>query len=207
MISRHTPEYCKDFTKIENYSQAVLDVSQIWHCHHRRETHYLKNGKWVRREFDLAAEQLKKEGVYYDVSPSELIFLTEYEHKSLHKTSKGKQLSEETKAKISESTKIAMQDPAIKEKCAASMRGKHHSEETKKKMSDAAKGKPKSEEMKKNLSAAKKGKSTWIKGKTLSENQKKNVCSARKRASLLYKEYKANGGTLRWNDWQKLKLF
>lgn len=93
--------YCRDVAKIENYSKAVLDTSQIWHCHHRRETHYLKNGKWIRREFDLTAEQLVSEGVYYDVPPSELIFLTQTQHKSLHKTTKGKQLSEETKEKIS----------------------------------------------------------------------------------------------------------
>lgn len=90
--------FCKDVTRVENYSRAVLDTSQIWECHHRRETHYLKDGKWVRRDEDLTVEQLKEEGVYYNVPPSELIFLTPTEHKSLH--NKGKKLSEEHKRKV-----------------------------------------------------------------------------------------------------------
>ena len=45
--------YCKNVTMIENYSKAVLDTTQIWECHHRCETHYLKNGKWVRREQEI----------------------------------------------------------------------------------------------------------------------------------------------------------
>lgn len=208
MISKNVAKYCKDFTKIENYSRAVLDTTQTWECHHKMETHYLKNDKWIERDECISIEKLIEDNLYYNRPPEELIFLTETDHKSLHMKNRAVgPLSEETKRKISETNKIVMQDPVIKAKCGASMRGKHHSEETKKRMSDASKGKPKSEEMKKNLSAAKKGKSTWIKGKTLSDEQKKNMVSVRKRASLLYKEYKASGGTLGWNDWQKLKLF
>lgn len=98
MIRKDVDVYCKDFTKIENYSQAVLDTSQMWDCHHRRETHYLKNGEWVRRDEDLTAEQLVAEGVYYNVPPSELIFLTKADHSSLHR--KGMKLSEEHKRKV-----------------------------------------------------------------------------------------------------------
>lgn len=84
--------FCIDFTKIENYSKAALDSTQVWECHHRLETHYKKGGKWVRRDEDLTPEQLKAEGMYYDVSPEELIFLTHEEHfnpKLWHKKPEG----------------------------------------------------------------------------------------------------------------------
>ena len=76
--------FCKDFTKIENYSQAVLDTTQTWDCHHRLETHYLKNGKWISRDKELTAEQLIEDGKYFDVPPEELIFLTRTEHNAIH---------------------------------------------------------------------------------------------------------------------------
>ena len=31
---------CEDISLIENYIEAVSDDSQVWHCHHRLETHY-----------------------------------------------------------------------------------------------------------------------------------------------------------------------
>lgn len=32
MISiRHTKEYCKDYTKIENYEKAVNDQNEMWY--------------------------------------------------------------------------------------------------------------------------------------------------------------------------------
>ena len=80
--------FCKDVTKIENYSKAVLDTTQIWDCHHRLETHYLKDGKWIRRDEDLTYQQLIDEGVYFDVPPSEQIFLTRVEPNSLHNRGK-----------------------------------------------------------------------------------------------------------------------
>ena len=95
--------YCKDITKIENYSKAVLDTTQTWECHHRLETHYLEKGKWVRREQEVSVEQLIEDGKYFDVPPEELIFLTHAEHSSLHK--EGKNLSEEHKRKISKTLK------------------------------------------------------------------------------------------------------
>lgn len=76
--------YCRAVTKIENYGRAVLDTTQIWDCHHRLETHFLRNGKWIRRDEDLTAEQLIEDGKYFDVPPEELIFLTRAEHRTLH---------------------------------------------------------------------------------------------------------------------------
>lgn len=122
--------FCQDFTKIENYSQAVLDTSQTWDCHHRLETHYLQNGKWIERKKHLTREQLIAEGTYYDVPPSDLIFLTRSEHMKVHHYNKGLKLSDETKEKISIAKKG--QIPWIK--------GKKHSKETKKIISDKIRG-------------------------------------------------------------------
>lgn len=87
MIRKDVNAYCKDFTKIENYSKAVLDTTQVWDVHHRLETHYLKNGKWISRDEELLTEQLIEEGVYFDRPPEELIFLTRSEHKKYHQLS------------------------------------------------------------------------------------------------------------------------
>ena len=90
----------------------------------------------------------------------------------------------------------------------------------KKLISDALKCKPKSEESKRKMSEAKKGKklpkftdehkikiSEAMKGHIVSEESrernrlshlgKNNTCN------VAYKDYKANGGTLSWNEFQK----
>lgn len=101
--------FCRDVTKIENYSKAVLDTSQIWECHHRLETHYLERGKWVRREQEVSMKQLIEDGKYFDVPPEELIFLTHEEHfnpELWHKVwNSDKEWSEESKQKMSEAHK------------------------------------------------------------------------------------------------------
>ena len=66
---------------------------------------------------------------------SHLIFLTKSEHMILH----GKNISDETRRKRSES-----------------YRGRHHSEETKKKISESRMGKPRSEETKRKISESRK---------------------------------------------------
>ena len=78
--------FCKDFTKIENYSKAILDTTQVWDCHHRLETHYKKGGKWIERNKDeqITKEQLIKDELYYNVEPCMLIFIRQDEHRRLH---------------------------------------------------------------------------------------------------------------------------
>ena len=138
MISEYTAKnYCKDdISLIENYDKAVNDSNQTWHCHHRRE-------------MTTSRKELIKIGEYYNRPASELIFLTPFEHNSLH--SKGIYLSEETRKKMSEShkgnkymlgkhlseeTKLKISEALKGNK---SWLGKHHSEETKHKMADAMK--------------------------------------------------------------------
>ena len=121
--------FCKDYTKIENYEEAVNDTTQTWHCHH------------ILGEI-LTREQLLDHDFYYDVPPCMLKFVTKAEHVRLHKS--GKHFSEEARRKMSEA-KTGENHP---------MYGKHHSAETRRKMCDAKKGKHRSEETRRKISEA-----------------------------------------------------
>ena len=133
--------YCKDIDNVENFEKAKADDFKGWCCHHRLQT-WTSDGE--RREVDISAAELKALGMYYNIPASELIFLTESEHHSLHLN--GKHHSAESNYKNSEAHK-----------------GKHHSEETKNKLSEASKGnkyflgKKHSDEAKKKIGEAKKG--------------------------------------------------
>lgn len=107
--------YCKDdISLIENYLEAVSDTTQMWVCHHRKEI----TNKKTKRELITGNE-------YYNVSASDLIFLTISDHMKLH----GENMSEEHKAKISEAT-TGENNP---------MFGKNHSEESRRKISETRK--------------------------------------------------------------------
>ena len=108
--------YCKDAPSlIENYDKAIADTTQVWQCHHRRETIY-------------SAKELIDIGEYYNRPACELIFLTPSNHRRLHNL--GKHPSEESRKKMSE-TKKGENNYLF---------GKHHSAEARKKMSEANKG-------------------------------------------------------------------
>ena len=135
-------KFCKDdISLIENYEKAIADDTQTWHCHHRRETIY-------------SAKELIDIGEYYNRPAEELIFLTPNEHHRLHHL--GKQHSEESRKKMSESKKGK---PSW-------MKGKHRSEETRKKISDSKNGKHHSVETCKKISEAHKGKHWYNNGVT-----------------------------------------
>lgn len=124
MISlRKSKDFCKDYTKIENYETAVNDTKHTWHCHHRLETHF-SDGTPRPKNAQLLASELKALDMYYDRPPEELIYLSAFNHRSLH--SKEKKHSEETKCKISNSHKGIKRGPL--------------SEETKRKLSESKKG-------------------------------------------------------------------
>ena len=117
---RYAKSYCKeDISLIENYDKAISDKEQIWHCHHRKE-------------IETSRKELIELGEYYLRPASELIFLTEHEHRSLHNTLifKGKTLSKETKRKLSAANKGKT----------AWNKGVPYTEETKQKMSVAKQG-------------------------------------------------------------------
>lgn len=143
--------FCKDdISLIENYDKAIIDKTQVWHCHHRRETIFSKS-------------DLIEIGEYYNRPACELIFLTPTDHHRLHRL--GKHHSVEACKKISE-TKKGEKNPMFgkqlsaktRKKISETKKGKHHSVETRRKMSEAKKGKKRSEETRKKISEALKGK-------------------------------------------------
>ena len=105
---------CDDITKIENFNEAINDERHMWDCHHRLETH--NEDGTLREEFISQAELIEK-GMYWKRPASELIFLGQFEHQSLHR--KGQKMSDEQKEKISEA-----------------LTGREMPEETKQKISD-----------------------------------------------------------------------
>ena len=165
MISeKRAKSYCKDdISLIENYDKAIADKTQIWHCHHRRETIFSR-------------KDLIEIGEYYNRPACELIFLTKSEHMKLHHLGKpsgmkDKHPSEESRKKMSEKKK-GENNPLFGKhhsaetckKISEANKGKHRSAETCKKIGEARKGKPLSAETHKKLSEAQKGKNHWTKG-------------------------------------------
>lgn len=116
-------KYCEDYTKIENYDEALSSPLR-YDLHHRHEISENKS-----------ASDLIDENLYYHRPPEELIFLEHGEHMRLHNLNS----SEETRQKISEALKGEKSYMYGKP---SHWKGKHPSEETRKKMSDAKKGKP-----------------------------------------------------------------
>lgn len=124
MISEtHAMRFCSEpISKIENYQDAVNDREHMWHCHHRAEV--LPCGIYSR-------EALKRAGMYWHRPASELIFLTDNEHKSLH----GSNRSTNTKRKMSESHKGRYFSDEVRRKISESLKGKVVSRSTRLKMS------------------------------------------------------------------------
>lgn len=167
MISEnHAKAFCReDLSLIENYDKAIADTTQVWHCHHRRESIYSKN-------------DLIEISEYYNRPACELIFLTPFEHIRLHQL--GKKVSAETRQKLSEAhtgKQSCMNGKHLSEehklKISEALKGensqwfgKHHSEETRKRISEALKGKQVSEETRQKFSEARKGKHWYNNGVT-----------------------------------------
>ena len=109
-------KYCTDYTKIENYQEALKSPLKF-DLHHRLEISEMQSAS------DLIAKNL-----YYNRPATELIFLERGEHQRLHNRGDknplfGQHRSAETRQKIAEG-----------------MKGKHPSAESRQKMSDAKKG-------------------------------------------------------------------
>ena len=168
--------YCiEDISLIENYELAINDDTQTWECHHRKEI-----------ELKLSGKQLDELGLYFNRPANELIFLTKSEHRSLHH--KGKNVSEETRKKQSDSLKGKHHSEEAKQKMSEKLKGKkpwmcgkHHTEEAKQKISEASRGKHHSEEAKQKISEARRG-------KHLSEETKIKISEAHKGKHRVYDE-------------------
>jgi len=145
-------KYCKNYTEIENYDEAVKS-DKPWACHHRLEL--METGAVV----DASKQDLIDWGTYYDRPADELIFMEKGEHTRLHNKGntycKGRVYSEETKRKISAAHKGLKHSEEAKRKMSAAHKGKPLSEEQKLKLSIVHLGKPKSEEAKRKMSETK----------------------------------------------------
>ena len=119
---KHAKEYCKDYTKIKNYEEAISDKNEMWHCHH------------IMVEV-FTSKELIRAGWYYNRRPEELIFIRESEHNGNPRIHIG--LKRYNKSKIGKKPWNA---------------GKKLSEDIKKKLSEAHKGKKQSDESKKKKS-------------------------------------------------------
>lgn len=151
---------CKDYTKIDNYEEAVNDTTKAWVCHH------------ILGEI-LTREQLILHNFYYDVPPCMLKFVTREEHNKIHK--KSKKLSCEHRRKLSEANKGKHLSDETRRKLSESHKGHHHSDEIRQKISESQKGKTLSEESRRKISESMKGKSSWNKGRHLSEETRKKI--------------------------------
>ena len=153
-------KYCKNYTKIENYQEALKSPLR-YDLHHRREISDNKSRK-----------QLIAENLYYGRPPEELIFLEHGEHQRLHKAN----LSAETRKRISYAKK-GENNP---------MFGKNLSAETRQKISESNKGKQNalghhwnlSAETRQKMSESKKGEKSYMYGKHLSEESRKKISEA-----------------------------
>jgi len=146
MINETNVRYycCEDISTIENYKNAIEDPSQTWSCHHKKEI-----------ELRKTKQELIDMGLYYDRPASELIFLTHFEHQSLHQSYKygiyspmyGKHHNEESRRKMSESRKGERNH----------FYHKHHTEESKRKISESLSGFKHSLETREKMSKSKIG--------------------------------------------------
>ena len=158
--------------KLEN---NIMECCVIHHRDDTEEVRAYNDAHYERWGFDDNGNFI--EGQYVQ-------FMTKSAHSSYHH--KGKRLSEETKAKMSNALK-GENNPQYRYKGEKSPNyGKHHLEETKEKISNPLKGK---------------------KGKPLSNECKAKISATCKcnliGLRLLYNVYKSNNGAKKWNDFQK----
>ena len=153
---RNWYKFCSEpIDKIEHYEEALADNFAGWCMHHRLEIQ--PDGTRV------SAKELIDQNLYFHRPASELMFMRREEHTSLHMLgkptwNKGKQLSEESRCKMSEAHKGKHLPAETRQKIAESHKGKHLSEEHRRKMSAALKGKRHSAEACKKMSESHKGK-------------------------------------------------
>lgn len=98
--------YCKEPAfMIENYHEAISDMSQTWVCHHKDEVKILPSGITVVR----SPQELMENNRYYNCPANELIFLTRKDHNIIH--NKVRVHSKESRRKTSETMKGRKRGP------------------------------------------------------------------------------------------------
>lgn len=116
MKKRSFEYFCPErYVEIENYELAKADNFKGWICHHRLGEHC------------FTKDQLIAFGMYFNVTPGELKFVTKKEHTLIHivgkPTMKGKHHTEATRKRMSESHK-GKKNPTLSKRNTAN-KGKH----------------------------------------------------------------------------------
>lgn len=207
--------------QIEKYGRVIDDTCILVTKEQHIEAHRLLN-----LEFPLCESQ---EIAYWFMTRDGVGMLgktfTEDHKRKISKSQRGKHHSEETRKKLSEAKKGKHRSEETKKKISEAHKGKPHphSEESRRKISEAKKGKPCSEETKKKISETLKGKPSGMKGRHHSEETKRKMSEAKKSKlkseetrrrmsevkrlkSQGYREYKSQGGELKWQEWCKQTL-
>lgn len=200
MISKSNIKYiCKHRELVENYNEAIADDTQMWDLHHKLETHFSDGSERPSNAF-LSKEELIALDMYWNRSPEELIFLSKSEHCKLH----GK--CEQRRHNISLSkggTGISKPKRVIRNlskywdkyvEYYTSIYYKHGEHERRVK---ATKGRTISEEVRLKMSLAKKGHV-----RIQSEEEKQQRRERMNKLRTLYNQYKENGLSISWNDFQ-----
>lgn len=176
-------KYCREpLDKIEGYTEAIHSP-EMYECHHR-----------FGEITPIAV--LRKMHYYYGRPACELVFVPRRTHHRIHLVGKpkseiakarsrskhlGKVLSKEHRDAISAGVlRHLEEDPSIREKLGRVWRGRTHSAETKEKIRKAALNRP----------------------PEYSLHNSGAVSAAEHVEVLLYREYKENGGLLKWTQWR-----
>jgi hypothetical protein len=182
--------------------------------HHLRDTE--EQRKYNDEHYELWGHNLDGSFEYGKY----VIFVTKEEHHHIHSC------SEETRKKISKSIRrywTAEKRAEWSNKMSGSgnsfygkhhtpgklsgenngMYGKHLSEEARKAISEANKNKIVSEETRKKLSEASSGERNGMYGRKPKPGQWLRSVELQKLASIAYKEYKASGGVMKWQDFRR----
>ena len=169
---RNWYKFCSEpLDKIEHYEEALAEGFKGWCIHHRLEIK--PDGTRV------SAKELIDQNLYYGRPASELVFMRNGEHTTLHNTGnaymKWHKHSADTRQKIAEAKRGKHLSSEHRKKLSKAHKGKHLSAETRKKMSEAHKGKHNSAEARKKMSEAHKGKQSPFKGKHWYNNGVKSI--------------------------------
>lgn len=202
--------------KFCNELNIGIDATDI---HHLRDTE--EQRKYNDEHYELWGHNLDGTFEYGKY----VVFWTHEHHVKYHA------LSNETKSKISESNKRTWQESPDRrayystrfsgegnpfygkhhtDETRACLSGenngmysKHHTEEAKRLISEANKGKIVSQETRDKLSKASSGEKNEMFGKHSDLHCADKVIELQKLASIVYKEYRSNGGTTKWQDFRR----
>lgn len=162
-----------------------------------------------RKYHSFSEETRKKIGESNRITKAKKDYKDKVSGKNSYMYGKKKEFTDDQKKRMSDKRKLYLADPEHRKQLSESrlMYFKEHplTEDQKKIISEKTREAMKDPKIREKCSKARKGKPGNHKGKTLSDESRKKISESNfsREASILYKEYKCNGGLLNWNQWQK----